>query len=295
MADRMQRPGEASQARLALARVLAEKCPPDLAPEIAVTGSAARGMADDTSDVEINVWGGAVPPESAWRRWLEGAGANDVSFKFAWEADITTFCWAVCRLDGIWIEVGFSMIEEFEAFIEELVGGSFVDHLRMQMGWTVEQAVPLRTAGRLAAWKQKVATYPEGLAERIVADQTEVWSDPHVPGVRWALAARGERLGLALRFTWDMQNLLRVLFAINHTWDHDLKWTRAPALDLPLKPVQLWERIDAAFTFSDLGRSVDVEQRLIVDALELAQRQGFDVDAALRSVREGLRTHANQP
>jgi hypothetical protein len=191
-------------------------------------------------------------------------------------------------VDGIWIELGFSLLQEFDAFVGDLAAGRFVDHLRLQMGWTIDQAIPLRTVGRLATWTEMVATYPEGLAERIVASQTEVWSDPHVPGVRWGLADRGERLGLALRFTWDMQNLLRVLFAVNHTWDRDLKWTRGSALHLPIRPAQLSERIDAAFTLTDLKRSVEIEQRLIIETLELAQRQGFDVDAALESVRGGF-------
>ena len=112
--------------------------------------------------------------------------------------------------------------------------------------------------------------------------------------MRWGLAGRGERLGLALRFTWDMQNLLRVLFAVNHAWDHDLKWTKEPALDLPIKPAQLSERIDAAFTLTDLKRSVEIEQRLIIDTLELAQREGFHVNAALRSVLEGFATGAER-
>jgi hypothetical protein len=257
-----------------------------------VTGSAARGMADDTSDIEINLWGDLVPEQTVWREWLEGVGATDVSFKFAAEPDVTTFRWVVCRVNDIWMELGFSLVEEFDAFVGDLAAGRFIDHLRLQMGWTLEQAIPLRTAGRLAAWKHKVATYPEGLAERIVASETEVWSDPHVPGVRWALAGRGERLGLALRFTWDMQNLLRVLFAVNHAWDHDLKWTRAPALDFPLKPAQLAERIDAAFTLADLRRSVEIEQGLIVETLELAQSHRFDVSAALQSVRAALALHA---
>ncbi|HZT96913.1 MAG TPA: hypothetical protein VFB34_08760 [Chloroflexota bacterium] len=218
MDERREQTTSASAIRLALARQLTERCPLALGHVIAVTGSAARGIADDTSDTEINVWGDTVPEMSVWREGLEGVGATDVSLKFAGESDPTSFRWVVCGIDGIWVELGFSLIEEFDSFVGDLVAGRFIDHLRMQMGWTIEQAVPLRTGGRMAAWKEMVAAYPEGLAEQIVANQTEVWSDPHVPGVRWALAVRGERMGLALRFTWDMQNLLRVLFAINHTW-----------------------------------------------------------------------------
>ncbi len=51
------------------------------------------------------------------------------------------------------------------------------------------------------------------------------------------------------------------------------------------------------FTLTDLQHAVEVNQRLIVETLELTSAQGYDVAAALRSVREGLRIGlaANRP
>lgn len=95
-------------------------------------------------------------------------------------------------------------------------------------------------------------------------------------------------MGLALRFTWDMQNLFRVLFAINGTWDQDLKWTDTESTAFSIAPSRLSERIDAAFHFSDLFQAVQVEQELIVEVLDLAAAQGFDVVKAIASMSEGL-------
>lgn len=279
---------EASRLRLELARAVAERCPSDLGREVAVTGSAARGVADEFSDLELNLWIDALPEPERWRCWLEELGATELEAELS-ETDETGFRWTLCRLHGIWVEIGWASIDQFDAFVRDLASGAFVGHEQLQMGWTVLQAIPLRTDGRLQEWKAKLARYPEGLANRVIANQTEVWADPHVPGVRWGLAARRERMGLALRFVWDMQNLLRVLFAVNHVWDHDLKWTDERALDLPIKPERLSARIDATFTLLDLEEAVEINQRLIVETLELARNQGFDVGAALRSIREGLR------
>ncbi|MGI8967480.1 MAG: hypothetical protein ACR2GA_00035, partial [Chloroflexota bacterium] len=279
---------EASRVRLDLARHLIERCPPALSRETAVTGSVARGMADHYSDVELNLWVDDAPEPEQWRAWLDAAGATDLT-PDNWDADTCHFRWTTCRFEGVWIEVGWAPIDQFDTFVRDLAGGAFGDHERLQMGWTVQQAIPLRTDGRLAGWQARLATYPAGLAERVVANQTTVWSDPHVPGVRWGLAARGERMGLALRFVWDMQNLLRVLFAVNHQWDHDLKWTNERSLDLPIKPGDLSARIDAMFTLTDLAQCVEINQRLIVETLELAAGQGFAVFDALHSMREGLR------
>ena len=286
---------EASRLRLDLARRLADACPPELGQEIALTGSAARGRADDFSDIELNLWADQLPRAEQWSAWLETVGAMDIKAD-TWEADAVGFHWTVSRFGDIWVEVGWAALSGFSELVHGLAAGEFVGAARLEMGWTVAQAIPLRTEGALGNWQATLARYPDGLAKRIVADQTAVWADPHVPGVRWALAARGERMGLAMRFLWDMQNLLRVLFAINHRWDQDLKWTDEQSLDLPLKPDKLSARIDQIFTLTDLYRAVEVNQRLIVETLELTSAQGYDVAAALRSIRAGLRFGlANRP
>lgn len=278
----------ASRDRLALARDLVTTCPADLGVEIAVTGSVARGVADEYSDVELNLWTGIMPEIIRWHEWLIGAGATELEDNLH-ETDVTGFRWTTCRFKGVWIEVGFAEIGPFDAFVHDLAAGRFIGHDRLQMGWTVRQSIPLRSEGRLADWQTALTGYPRGLAERVIADQTSVWADRHVPGVRWGLAARRERMGLALRFVWDMQNLLRVLFALNRMWDRDLKWTNERSLDMPIRPAELSARIDAMFMLTDLRQAVEIDQRLIVETLELARDHGFEVSAALHSMRDGLR------
>lgn len=244
---------------------------------------------DEHSDVEINLWVDAMPEVERASAWLEQAGATDI-WGQDWEPGIDQSRWMVCRYEEVWIETGWAPILSFDAFLHRIAAGAFTDYGRLRMGWTVLQAVSLRTEGRLASWQATLAVYPDGLAERVIAEQTLIWADPHVPRVRWALAERSERMGLALRLVWDMQNLLQVLFAVNHMWDQDLKWTDERSLAMPIKPADLSARIDAMFTLTDLYRAVEINQRLIVETLELAANQGFEVHGALESMLEGLHT-----
>jgi len=55
-----------------------EICFNDLGREIAVTGSVARGVADEYSDVELNLWVDVLPAAEGWRAWLEGMGVTDL-------------------------------------------------------------------------------------------------------------------------------------------------------------------------------------------------------------------------
>ncbi len=282
-----------SHARFVAAMQLVETCALDLGAEVALTGSVARGTADRHSDVELDFWVSDLPGKDAVQSWLAAVGATEVS-PGSWDEDPTGFIWIVCRFAGFWFELGWALDEQFDGLVGRLAQGGYTDHLRLQMGQTVQEAIPLRSHGLLERWKNKLDTYPAGLRERIAAEQTAVWGDPHVPDVRWGLAAREQRLGLALRFTWDMENLLRLLFALNEVWDRDLKWTDESTLGLAMRPAQLVRRIDESFRFEDLRRSVEVEQRLIVEALELAVDAGLPVAAALASMRAGLQRGLGQ-
>lgn len=48
-----------------------------------------------------------------------------------------------------------------------ILAGDVIGHDRLQLAWVVENAVELRTAGVLEAWRRDLALAPVGLAERI--------------------------------------------------------------------------------------------------------------------------------
>src|SRR5947209_20465529 len=100
---------EASRARYDLARELAGSCPAHLGEEIALTGSVSRCIADERSDVELNLWSHELPQPDEWRRWLEEAGATDISPE-AVPNGLDGSIWVTCRYRDIWIEVGWGTI-----------------------------------------------------------------------------------------------------------------------------------------------------------------------------------------
>lgn len=276
-----------SHERLAVARRLSANLPPELGKEIAVTGSTARGVADRHSDIELNCWVDDIPDTDAWRSWLIAAGATHIGSRL-WPADAGGFYWVTCRFENVWFEIGWSRLEEFTALLQQLLQGKIRGHGQMVMGSMVSQAVVLRTDGLLPAWREALRDYPDSLRAAIIAANTTVWSDPHVPGVRWALADRGERFALAMRLQWDVQNLLAVLWAINRRWEQDWKWTDDRALQLPIAPPQVSERINKIFDLSDPERSVRTAFGLIDEVLQLVPR-GFDVSTALENIRRARR------
>jgi hypothetical protein len=275
----------ASQARYEITLTLAATCPEHLGREIALTGSAARGVADESSDIEVMCWTEERQPENLYVDWLRGAGATELTPAWVNEGDHST--WITCRFQGVWVELGWLVLQPFEELLGRVAAGEDDSEYRLMVAGSVARALPLRTHGLLDSWQNILSRYPDSLVGALVRKNTEVWSDPHVPLVRWALARRNHRLGLAFRLGWDMLNVLGILWAINHQWPQDWKWTDERSLDLPIAPAGLSERINRVFTFDPPEAAVHTALELIEETLLLVPRE-YDVSAARASIRAAM-------
>src|SRR5437868_14285123 len=88
---------EASRHRARLASQMAESCPQSWRLEIALTGSASRGVADAESDIELNFWGDVLPTTQERKAWLPGIGAMDEALAVLVTTDATTCVSSPCR------------------------------------------------------------------------------------------------------------------------------------------------------------------------------------------------------
>jgi Domain of unknown function (DUF4037) len=172
-----------------------------------------------------------------------------------------------------------------EAALRSVLDEHRTGHLTL--AYTVSQAEILRSAGALATWQSWLAEYPEGLRERVIEQNTNNWRLPHSGSIRWALAWRRDVLALHERLTWDVYNVLNLLFALNRRWRPDWKWLRHKCAALPVKPDRLAERIEDIFTAPGLERRVVICQCLILDTLALLPPSP-SVTLAQQRIREHL-------
>ena len=254
----------ASRVRLELAREIASACPPELGREIALTGSVARGVADDASDIELNFWTDEIPPGNEREVWLREMGGDPLVVDATPGADGTR--WVICFVRGIQIEAGWQSIERQRDLVRQLAAGEILDHQRLIVADTLRTGVPLRTDGLLAEWQAALAEYPSALDERLIEESVERWS---WPPFHWALAERGEWLAVSGRLVGDVNAVLRILCALNKRWEPDWKWLRRRTQDFEVVPDRLAERIDAIFSSSDPQRAVEQCLELILDTLRL--------------------------
>lgn len=106
----------------------------------------------------------------------------------------------------------------------------------------------------------------------------------------WTLIRRGEQFALVESLYVEVFNLLRILFAVNHQWEPDVKWLRAEMGRLTDKPQRLLERIEAIFTAVPLEQRVTLYLLLLRDVLMLIAPR-YDVADALVQVQESIHAH----
>jgi hypothetical protein len=257
-----------SRRRHAIAERLASASPPELADEIALTGSVAMGVADRTSDIELNCWSAELPTVEQRAAWIASVGGADVSMREQPWPDGTLE--ATFRVDGVWIEAGWMTAARLDETLRGILAAEVVGHDRLQWAWIVGIAVELRSAGLLDRWRDELARYPEPLRDRLIDANTRVWGQPHAMMGRWTNCRRRQPLALTERLTWDAYNLLRLLFALNRRWEPDWKWLRQVTGDLPIAPERLGERLEWVFEAPALEERVATSLALIRDALALA-------------------------
>jgi hypothetical protein len=253
--------------RVAAARTLATRCPPELGPEIAITGSVSKGLADDDSDVELNFWvEGAVHP-AAIHAWLRSLGISEPIPDPGAAAESTT--WLGFEWQGFWFEAGWQSCDEAEGTIGRLLKAETLQHDAMMLAETVANSLVLSTAGRLPRWRQMLGSYPVQLGAALIAQQLAFWSYPHWMRARYVEGRRGQWLAHFRHLRDDLTGCLRIVCALNRTWEPDWKWVDELLPGLALQPARFAERIGEAMLDPRPAQRTNLTLRLVLDTIAL--------------------------
>lgn len=210
---------------------------PPTAEDVVLTGSTARGMADELSDIELLVISAELPDELP------------LDDRQSWSPGIDGAMWYGGSFEGEEVELIWWMPGYVEERVRTIAAGEIVDHARLRTAEAIVNGISLR-GRRHADFCARLAHYPDGLAARIVDDVTDEWVD-WVDSQRTNLRA-GDALVLAQALVATAEGILRVLFALNEEWEPGWKRLAARIEPLAVKPDRLAERIDAAMRDLDL-------------------------------------------
>jgi hypothetical protein len=230
---------ERSETLRTLAVRVAEQLPGHVG-DIVLTGSTARGLADELSDVELLVISGRLPEELPLedvQSWTPGMPGTEGSMWYGGSAGGE-------KVELVWWTPAY-----VEERVRAIAAGEIVGHARLRTAEAIVNGIPLR-GKRHADWTARLARYPTGLAARIVDDVADDWVDP-ISSQRTNLRT-GDALVLAQRVVADAEGILRIVFALNEEWEPGWKRLAARVEPLVVKPERLAERIDVAVRALDL-------------------------------------------
>jgi hypothetical protein len=261
-----------------LAQAVAAAIPVDLAPEIVLTGSVSRGVADELSDVEMLI---VTADQLSLDRCYElaaGAGLRDLD---SWGPRGGP-AWRVSGYrDGVSFELIWWSRAETEGQLTAVLDGgaqAFADALT--------NGIALRTAGAQDVWRDRLAEYPHALAAARIEQAVEPWGGFAPAGVLTLLRS-GDRLTVAEWLTDGAQRILTVVYALNRVWQPTTKRLAARTATLPVQPDRLADRITAALTEPDSRAALRLITELELEVVRLAPA-GPNVDRARRWLAPAL-------
>jgi predicted nucleotidyltransferase len=266
-------PNERSQQLQGLAQRVADALPLEVAEEVVLTGSVARGVADDVSDIEMLI----VTPEpmelAACFEHARAAGLEDLD---TWGDQSTP----TRRVSGLLEGVSFELVWWSRQNAESAIDSFFSSSDLSSAADAIVYGVALRTSGSLSRWQARLSDYPEELARARIEDAALTWGGFSPAGLL-TLARPGERLARTERMLDDASRVLRIVFALNRVWLPTNKRLVARVASLAVKPVRLAERIEEAFSESDPLRALLVMTELQSETVALAP-DGPNVNRARR-------------
>lgn len=200
------------------AHAIAAQCPDEFFLEIALTGSAARGLSNPESDFEINFWVERIPRVDLRLRWLQSIGVENLQLG-SHRRDGSQ--WISGSYHGIPLEAGWQTLADVENLLHALLHAETSNHKDLRLGELFLSAKLLRGEdGILAKWQERLSHYPDALGEKLIAEVLQAW--------------------LSEEFI-DKENLVRLVFAMNKQWEINRKWTAT--VELPLAPADFFPRL----------------------------------------------------
>ena len=227
-----------------------------------VAGSVARGLADSSSDIELDVYWGSPPSVADREAAVEAAGFDRV---YSEEDDNE---WADGLLvDGVKIDVSGFVTSTIDGYLDRALAGDTDAELQVRVT-ALRDGIPLHGEAVIDAWRARCADYPEALAVAMVQEGLDLRSRERLE----MLAARDDVLLLHRDLLDGVQGVLDALFGANRVWmPHPFhKWLDWEEALLPHRPERLAARIRSLLV-APPHEAVDTLVGLVDETYELAR------------------------
>jgi hypothetical protein len=271
-----------SERRTRAAAVAAAYAENDKVAAVLLAGSVARGLADDFSDIEVDVFWHSAPSDEDRRIPHE---------RNAWPlvaTDVDEHEWADSFLvDGIKVDTSQFLVETLDCWIDRVVrSGDTEPEYQVRIS-ALRNGIPMHNAALIESWRVLTDDYPDELRRAMVDNGLDLWPRARID----MLAARDDVLLLHSDLVDNTQRTLDVLMGLNrvyapHPWH---KWLDSETSLLVVAPDDLNRRIRNLLR-SDSRTAAEESTALVHETFDLVDRHLPDYDTTnKRSAFDELR------
>jgi hypothetical protein len=232
----MSRP-TAIERRRAIARRAAEPYADNPAvAAVLLAGSVARGLADDLSDIELDIYWRRPPTDAERIAAVEGAGWERVY------AEVDEHEWADgYRIEGVKLDASGFLTSTIDGYLSAALQRADTEPELQVRITALLHGEALNGAPLIDKWRDRCSTYPAPLAVAMVAKGLALRPRERLE----MLAARNDVLLLHRDLVDNLHGLLDALFGLNRVFTpHPFhKWLEWEMTLLARKPADLVRRI----------------------------------------------------
>jgi predicted nucleotidyltransferase len=241
---------------------------------VLLAGSVARGVADQFSDIEIDVFWSQPPTEDELQAPIERAGAT-LLYR---EADANE--WADgFFIEGIKVDTSQFLVGTIERWLEDVVDRADTEVEKQLLIAAVQHALPLHGADLAARWRAKAAAYPDELSRAMVAQHLAF----RPRALLEMFAARDDLLILYKGLVAVEELIMGVLLGLNRLYlaHPSHKWMDWQIAQMSVAPPDLARRLKQILR-DEPRAAVRAIHVLIEEIFALVEQHlpGFDTSAA---------------
>lgn len=238
-----------------------------------VTGSAAKGISDMNSDVDMTIFYQKPLTKKYFEEVKESAIQSGGGF---YHGDKTGF--AVYHIvDGVKVDTGHITIATHEKIINDFLKNPTLDYNMQIVASGTLLAIPLHGEKYVNKWKKMFAKYPKKLSDMMIKENLRFHS-------KWIIEKMGlernESIFVAETILKSMENCVKVLCGLNNEYHPGkLKGMGYTINSLKLKPKNLKYCIGNIFKMNQRD-AVSQINKLVLDTINLVEKSRQDIDTS---------------
>ena len=240
---------------------------------ILLTGSAAEGVSDLYSDIDMILYYDELPSDEALLEVCQqNQGMNRKLLGDRSEGAIID----VYQVQGVECQFEHTTIAAWErdmaTVLEQLVVTSPIQKALSGM----LEVLPLYGTALIQEWQARIANYPEPLAEAMVKHYLSIFP---IWGLQGRMESRDATLWLYQLLIEGSYNILGILAGLNHLYFSTFQFKRMHRFidQMSIAPENLANRIEALFS-TDPSSAVTQLEKLVKETVELVEQRMPEID-----------------